>query len=234
LPKEAALIFKAIEWTLFRMIVVRSGYSTTIGVFYFLAALVFSNLVLTIWVAIVLKGDEAANPWLRRCALVLQTPAHLQASVRGRPRLTHRRLLKIYGRYLEFVRAEPGSAGRFYDAALKAGTSESLLSLTAGEDGASGLAVAGLIDEKVDGLVVINAQVRCCLGPGLAVIGRPLHCSTRGWAPELDTPGLTGLCAHFLKPTGPDYDDQSGSGQHVWLRKGNPGGQERVHPHVSV
>jgi hypothetical protein len=67
--------------------------------------------------------------------------------------------LQVYGRFLEFIKAEPGAAGRFYDAAVKAGTSESLLALTAAEGGAAGLSAAGQIDEKVDGLVVINAQV---------------------------------------------------------------------------
>ena len=69
------------------------------------------------------------------------------------------RVMKVYGRFLEFVRNEPGAAGRFYEAALKAGTSESLLALTAAEGGAAGLAAAGQIDERTDSLVVINAQV---------------------------------------------------------------------------
>lgn len=68
--------------------------------------------------------------------------------------------VQVYGRFLEWVRFETGAAARYYDAALKAGTSESLLALTAAEGGASGLSAAGQIDEKVDGLAVINAQVR--------------------------------------------------------------------------
>jgi hypothetical protein len=68
--------------------------------------------------------------------------------------------MQVYGRFLEIVRAEPGAAARYYEAALKAGTSESLLALTAAEGGAAGLSAAGQIDEKVDGLAVINAQVR--------------------------------------------------------------------------
>lgn len=67
--------------------------------------------------------------------------------------------MQVYGRFLEYVANSPGAAGRFYDAALKAGTSESLLALTAAEGGAAGLSAAGQIDEKVDGLAVINAQV---------------------------------------------------------------------------
>jgi hypothetical protein len=48
-----------------------------------------------------------------------------------RVRLTVMMPLQVYGRFLEFIRAEPGAAGRFYGAAVKAGTSESLLALTA-------------------------------------------------------------------------------------------------------
>jgi hypothetical protein len=69
-------------------------------------------------------------------------------------------MLQVYARFLEYVRNEPGAASRFYEAAIKAGTSESLLALTAAEGGTAGLAAAGQIDEKIDGLAVINAQVR--------------------------------------------------------------------------
>jgi hypothetical protein len=66
----------------------------------------------------------------------------------------------VYARFLEYVRNEPGAASKFYEAAIKEGTSESLLALTAAEGGAAGLTAAGQIDEKTDGLAVINAQVR--------------------------------------------------------------------------
>lgn len=65
------------------------------------------------------------------------------------------RLMKVYGRFLEYVRNEPWIASRFYDEAMKQGTTESLLSLTRGQSGES---AAGTINEKVDGLVIINAQ----------------------------------------------------------------------------
>jgi hypothetical protein len=67
--------------------------------------------------------------------------------------------MQVYGRFLEFVRNEPGAASRFYEAALKQGSSESLLALTTSEGGTAGLHAAGQIDEKTDGLAVINAQV---------------------------------------------------------------------------
>jgi hypothetical protein len=87
------------------------------------------------------------------------------------------KVMKVYARFLEFVRNEPGAAARFYDAAVKAGTSESLVSLTAGEEGATQLTcVAGTIDEKVDGLVIINAQVRVAH----ALVSAPLHSSSCG------------------------------------------------------
>ena len=64
----------------------------------------------------------------------------------------------MYGRFLEYVRNDPWTANKFYDEALKQGTTESLLSLTRGEAGSNNLSAAGSINEKVDGLVIINAQ----------------------------------------------------------------------------
>ncbi|WIA14496.1 hypothetical protein OEZ85_003018 [Tetradesmus obliquus] len=69
------------------------------------------------------------------------------------------KVLKVYGRFLEFVRNEPGTAAKYYEEALKQGTSESLLAMTAGQPGGEALAAAvGSIDEKTDGLVIINTQ----------------------------------------------------------------------------
>lgn len=68
------------------------------------------------------------------------------------------KLLKIYGRFLEFVRNDPWSASKFYNEAMKLGTTESLLTLagcSAEEDalnsfsGAKATAALGTIDEKV-------------------------------------------------------------------------------------
>lgn len=70
--------------------------------------------------------------------------------------------LQVYARFLEYVRGEPGAASRFFEAAVKQDTSESLLALTSAEGTADGIrAATGQIDEKVDGLCVINAQVGC-------------------------------------------------------------------------
>lgn len=68
------------------------------------------------------------------------------------------KVLKVYGRFLEYVRNDPWTAGRYYDEALKLGTTESLLSMTQGQAGSESLAAAGTVNEKVDGLVIINAQ----------------------------------------------------------------------------
>ncbi len=78
------------------------------------------------------------------------------------------KLRKVYGRFLEFVKNDPWTAAKYYDEATKQGTTESLLSMTAGQNGAEGLAAAGSIDEKVDGLVIINAQV-------MQLSAKPLH-----------------------------------------------------------
>jgi PAS domain-containing protein len=69
------------------------------------------------------------------------------------------KVLKVYGRFLEFVRHKPGTAAKYYEEALRQGTSESLLAMTAGQPGGEALAAAvGPIDEKSDSLVIINAQ----------------------------------------------------------------------------
>lgn len=70
------------------------------------------------------------------------------------------RLLRVYGRFLEWVRNDPPTAARYYAEAVKQGTGESLLALVGGssagaQDGA--LRALGAIDEKADGIVVINA-----------------------------------------------------------------------------
>jgi Tfp pilus assembly protein PilF len=40
------------------------------------------------------------------------------------------KVLNVYGRFLEFVRNEPGTAAKYYSEALKHGTSESMLAMT--------------------------------------------------------------------------------------------------------
>jgi hypothetical protein len=47
----------------------QAGYNSFITVLYLLASLVVATMLLTGWVAVALKGDDAANPWLRRCAV---------------------------------------------------------------------------------------------------------------------------------------------------------------------
>jgi hypothetical protein len=42
------------------------GYDTYISVFYILAAMIFSSIGLTLWVAWLLKKDENGNPWIKR------------------------------------------------------------------------------------------------------------------------------------------------------------------------
>lgn len=59
-------IFKAVQWLLFRTMVVPQGYATYVTVFYVLAGLVLGSLVVTAWVAIVLKVSELNSVWLNR------------------------------------------------------------------------------------------------------------------------------------------------------------------------
>lgn len=71
---------------------------------------------------------------------------------------TNGKLLKVWGRYLEFVRNDPGTAARYYEEAVRQGTAESMLAMTAGQGGTDGLAAMGTLNERVDGLIIINAQ----------------------------------------------------------------------------
>eukprot|EP00775_Hariotina_reticulata_P009112 gene9112-9281_t len=78
---------------------------------------------------------------------------------------TNGKLLRIYGRFLEYVRNDPWGASKFYSEALKQGTTESLMSLTAGSTDSSGMdaasritAAMGPVDEKNDAIIIINAS----------------------------------------------------------------------------
>ncbi|WIA34672.1 hypothetical protein OEZ86_012986 [Tetradesmus obliquus] len=114
----------------------------------------------------------------------LQRKVELMEQAEQRATATYRRVLerypgngkvlKVYGRFLEFVRNEPGTAAKYYEEALKQGTSESLLAMTAGQPGGEALAAAvGSIDEKTDGLVIINTQgiILMVNGPVQAMFG---------------------------------------------------------------
>lgn len=105
-----------------------------------------------------LHGLTGINPrWHARCRLVL-----LVLACRVLERYPDSgKLLKVYGRFLEFVQNDPEAARHYYSAAMHHGTSDSMVKMVS-----SALAVAGgsagsaaaAIDEKVDGLVIINAQ----------------------------------------------------------------------------
>eukprot|EP00775_Hariotina_reticulata_P009651 gene9651-9811_t len=74
------------------------------------------------------------------------------------------KLLKVYGRFLEYVQNDPWNASKYYNEALKQGTTESLMSLTTGSVNAKGVDAAtrivsamGPVDEKTDAIIIINA-----------------------------------------------------------------------------
>lgn len=58
--------FKVIEPFLLRALVAVYGYDTYVSLFYALAGAVLGVVVLAAWVAVVFKGSEPANPWLKR------------------------------------------------------------------------------------------------------------------------------------------------------------------------
>lgn len=61
---------------MFRLIVARVSYSTYITVFYLLASLVLVGLLATVWVAVILKGDDTNSTWLRRCVQTALPATH--------------------------------------------------------------------------------------------------------------------------------------------------------------
>lgn len=65
-------IFKAIRWVLFKQLVLPHGYDSFVAFFYFLAALILVSILATVWVAVVLKGDDASNVWVKRLIGCLQ------------------------------------------------------------------------------------------------------------------------------------------------------------------
>lgn len=89
------------------------------------------------------------------------------------------KLLKIYGRFLEYVRNDPWTAAKYYAEASKYGTSESLLTLAQGQNttvagGSNNLASAtGTVNERVDGLMIINSssQIMMVNAAALALFG---------------------------------------------------------------
>ena len=86
------------------------------------------------------------------------------------------KLLKVYGRYLEYVRNDPWTAGKYYSEALKLGTSESLLSLIGGNENTSLSGGLEQVDEKVDAVIIINAAGVIMMANAVSA-GR-LPCST--------------------------------------------------------
>lgn len=56
------------------------GYSKYITVFYIMAAIVVATMLLTVWVALALKGSDTVNPWLRRWARSLPTNGQCSAA----------------------------------------------------------------------------------------------------------------------------------------------------------
>jgi hypothetical protein len=67
------------------------------------------------------------------------------------------KLLKVYGRYLEYVRNDPWTAGKFYSEALKLGTSESLLGLLGDRETTLLNQNLEQVDEKMDAIIIIDA-----------------------------------------------------------------------------
>lgn len=65
------------------------------------------------------------------------------------------KLLKIYGRFLEFVCHDPWSASKHHTEAMKLGTCDNLAALHRSEGDAK--SVLGTIDEKADAVIIINA-----------------------------------------------------------------------------
>ncbi len=101
------------------------------------------------------------------------------------------RLVKIYGRFLEFVCNDPWAAARQYQEAMRLGLTDNILGMASGgandDDAATGrlTALAGAIDEKEDCLIIINAdgiilminRVRCRTVNDSRPAARLCHCA---------------------------------------------------------
>jgi PAS domain-containing protein len=72
------------------------------------------------------------------------------------------KLLKVYGRFVEFVQNDPAAARHYYASAMHHGTSDSMVKMVSAALAAAGSGRAGAaaeaVHEKVDGLVIVNAQ----------------------------------------------------------------------------
>lgn len=66
------------------------------------------------------------------------------------------KLLKIYGRFLEYVENDPWSAQKCYSDAMKAGLLENLIQ-KAGEDQQSIISHTwGMVDERIDAIIIAS------------------------------------------------------------------------------
>lgn len=60
------------QWLLIRQLLLPKGYDSYVAFFYFLVALILASIVAAVWVALVLKGDDASNVWVKRLIGALQ------------------------------------------------------------------------------------------------------------------------------------------------------------------
>ena len=73
--------FQAIRWVLIRGLVMHHSYDQYIKVFYAISAIILISLAMAVWLAVMLKKDDAAETgWLGKCAR-----AQLAARCRRRP-----------------------------------------------------------------------------------------------------------------------------------------------------
>ncbi|WIA20262.1 hypothetical protein OEZ85_006097 [Tetradesmus obliquus] len=75
--QKSLWIWRTIEWTLFRALVIPAGYDKYIFIFYVVAGVVLGVIGATVCVALYLKGNEARSSWLKRLIGLLQLLALL-------------------------------------------------------------------------------------------------------------------------------------------------------------
>eukprot|EP00878_Enallax_costatus_P020505 GHUV01021681.1.p1 GENE.GHUV01021681.1~~GHUV01021681.1.p1 ORF type:complete len:212 (+),score=45.96 GHUV01021681.1:186-821(+) len=66
-------LYKAINWILFKSMLVPKGYTSYMTLFYILAVVTTAGQIATVWVAVKLRGGDVSGKWMARCALFLHS-----------------------------------------------------------------------------------------------------------------------------------------------------------------
>eukprot|EP00878_Enallax_costatus_P011929 GHUV01012456.1.p1 GENE.GHUV01012456.1~~GHUV01012456.1.p1 ORF type:complete len:256 (+),score=51.66 GHUV01012456.1:186-953(+) len=68
-------LYKAINWILFKSMLVPKGYTSYMTLFYILAVVTTAGQIATVWVAVKLRGGDVSGKWMARLTGILQMMA---------------------------------------------------------------------------------------------------------------------------------------------------------------